>query len=67
MVQPSRDTQIIQELVYYAGSRFRLIILAMKKPQNDPQKQQEWMGKCLRQELVCNHQFIIWNSFRIIV
>ena len=48
------DIQIIQDLVCYAGSRFRLIILAMKKIQNDLQKEQEWKVKGLCQELVCN-------------
>ena len=48
------DIQIIQDLVHYAGSRFRLIILVMKKIQNDLQKEQEWMVKGLHQELVCN-------------
>ena len=48
------DIQIIQDLVHYAGSRFRLIILVMKKNQNDLQKEQEWMVKGLCQELMCN-------------
>lgn len=52
MVEPFPNLQIIQELVLYAGSRFRSIIVAMKKPHEDVEKQQEWMEKCLRQELV---------------
>ena len=46
------DFQIVQDLVHYAGSRFRSIILAMKKPQKDLIKRQKWMEICLRQELV---------------
>ena len=54
MIDAGHDIHIIQELVYYAGVRFRLIILAMKKPRKGLEKQQEWMQNYLRQELVCD-------------
>jgi hypothetical protein len=50
--QGGLDTQTVQELVYYAGLRFRLILLEMKKPQKGLGKRQKWMEDCLRQELV---------------
>jgi hypothetical protein len=54
MVELFPNVQIIQELVCYARSRFRLIILGMKNPQKGLEKRQKWMVKCLRQEVVRN-------------
>jgi hypothetical protein len=48
----TRDNQIIQDLVYYAESRFKIIILAIIKVQNAQETLHDWMQKCLRQELV---------------
>ena len=53
-MDPIHDIHFIQDLLYYAGSRFRLIIIAIQKPQKGVIKQQEWMLKCLRQEIVSN-------------
>ena len=46
------DPPIIQDLVYYAEARFKVIILAMCKVEKAPDNIQMWMQKCLRQELV---------------
>jgi len=51
-MEPIYDIHVIQELLYYAGSRFRLIIIAIKKHQKGLVKQLEWMVKGLRQEIV---------------
>jgi hypothetical protein len=53
-MEPIYDIHVIQELLYYAGSRFRLIIIAIKKHQKGLVKQLEWMVKGLRQEIVSN-------------
>jgi hypothetical protein len=50
----SQNLSIIQELIYYAESRFTKIIVVMDKIQNDPEKRHrlKWMSTCLREELV---------------
>lgn len=66
MFEPIANPQIIQELVYYAESRFRMIILAMNKPQKGLEKRRERMERCLRQEVVCNDLIHHFEYFWII-
>lgn len=47
-----QDPPIIQDLLYFAEARFKLIVLAMSKVQNAPYDIQKWMQMYLRQELV---------------
>jgi hypothetical protein len=48
----------IQDLVYYAESRFRMIIFAMDKLQKGSGKCPKWFDSCLQEELV-SHNFVL--------
>jgi hypothetical protein len=54
MDSDSQIHSIIQELVYYAESRFTKVIMVMDKLQNAPENRHklEWISSCLREELV---------------
>jgi hypothetical protein len=50
---------VIQEVIYYGESRFRVILNAISKADID---KQIWTQLLLRRELVCNIVFILFVS-----
>ena len=48
----TKDHQIIQELVYYAESRFKKILMAMDRLSKGDEIHYNWMQSNLRMELV---------------
>ena len=58
----TRDNQIIQDLVYYAESRFKKILLTIVKLLKGQDIPHNWMQTCLRKELVC-FSFFFFGHF----